>query len=64
MKLMLSVAEAADALDISTSTAYALIGTGDFPVPVRKVGGRLKVSRLQLERWAEGVDLTAVDGAA
>jgi excisionase family DNA binding protein len=52
--LMLTVAEAAELLGISAPTAYRLIDRGEFPVPVRKLGQRFRISRVQLERWAAG----------
>ena len=39
----LNVQEAADFLGVSKSCAYAAIESGEFPVPVIKVGSRIKV---------------------
>lgn len=52
--LMCSVPEAACLLGISPRTASRLIDTGAFPVPVRLIGSRRKISRIQLERYAAG----------
>lgn len=40
---VVSVKQAAQALGISKSTAYALIQSGDFPVKVVRLGGRYGV---------------------
>ena len=40
---LLTVAEAAEHLDISERHAYDLIAARDFPIPVYKVGRRWKV---------------------
>ena len=53
--LFLSVSEAAHVLGIAERTAYDLIRRGEFPVRVEQVGGRKKVSRVLIERLAEGV---------
>lgn len=39
----LNVQDAADYLGVSKSCAYAAIDAGEFPVPVVKVGKRIKV---------------------
>lgn len=50
---LLSVIQAADYLGIGRATMYDLINRGECPVPVRKVGGRLKLAKVQLDRWLE-----------
>lgn len=47
---MLTVAEAAARLGISTCTAYRLIRTGDFPVPAVRVGRSLRVPAAVVDR--------------
>jgi excisionase family DNA binding protein len=59
LSLMLSIAEAAAALGIGEQTARDLIRRGDFPVPVREVGGRRKVSRHLLEQWCDSQESAA-----
>jgi excisionase family DNA binding protein len=53
----LTVEEAAARLGISRTLAYELARTGRLPVPVLRLGRRVLVSRLALERVlaAEGV---------
>lgn len=43
MATFLNVQEAADFLGISKTCAYDAIRAGEFPVPVVKVGSRIKV---------------------
>jgi excisionase family DNA binding protein len=54
-----SLPEAAAALGISQWLAYELVKRGEFPVPVLKLGRRLRVSNRQLHAFIEG-DGTAV----
>lgn len=56
--LMLTVAEAAELLGISRSTAYDTIRAGRFPVPVRELypGGPIRISRHLLEQWRNAQD--------
>lgn len=51
---MVSISTAAKALGISRKTGYRLAAAGEFPVEVRRIGGSLKVSVHQLERYLEG----------
>jgi excisionase family DNA binding protein len=53
----LTVEEAAARLGISRTLAYELARTGRLPVPVLRLGRRVLVSRLALERVlaAEGI---------
>ena len=48
---LLTVAEVAPVLRMRTSTAYAAIKRGAFPVPVVKIGGRMLISRYRLADW-------------
>ena len=52
--LFVSVPEAARLLGIAERTAYDLIDRDEFPVRVEQVGGRKKVSRILIQRLAEG----------
>lgn len=51
---VLSLAETALVLDMGVTTAYDLIRRGEFPIPVMHIGGRIKVSRVILERYLAG----------
>ena len=57
-KTLLSIDEAAILLGITRSTAYRAIHNGTFPVPVIKLGGRLRISRAALDRVLSGDELT------
>ncbi|MDQ3692779.1 MAG: helix-turn-helix domain-containing protein [Chloroflexota bacterium] len=46
----MTVEEAAERLGISRTLAYELATTGRLPVPVLRLGRRIVVSRLALER--------------
>lgn len=46
----LSIAEAAEILGIHERTAYRLIDSGEFPVRVQRIGSKLKVSSVLLDR--------------
>ncbi len=52
--LTLSLAETAKILGIGTSTAYRLCARGEFPVPVLRIGGTVKVSRRRLLDYIDG----------
>lgn len=54
--IMISVAAAAQLMGIGRTTAYNLIDTGQFPVPVRQAGNRILVNRRLLENWCNGTD--------
>jgi len=49
-----SLAEAALVLGVHRSTAWDLYKRGEFPVPVLQIGHRLRVTKLQLERYLLG----------
>ncbi|MGW4545504.1 helix-turn-helix transcriptional regulator [Streptomyces violaceorubidus] len=50
---LVSLAVAARALGTGTSTAYRLYHTGQLPVPVLRVAGRLRVRTADLVRYLE-----------
>ena len=58
--LTLSLSEAAEMLGIGVSTAYRLCSQGEFPVPVLRIGGTVKVSTKRLKQYVDG-DIDAVD---
>lgn len=49
-----SLAEAATILGVHRSTAWELWKRGEFPVPVLKLGSRLRVPKAHLERLLAG----------
>jgi predicted DNA-binding transcriptional regulator AlpA len=53
-KPLLSVEETAVLLGESRSSVYRSIERGDFPLPVFKLNGRLRVSRRAVERLMDG----------
>lgn len=53
-KPLLSVEETAVLLGESRSSIYRSIERGDFPLPVFRLNGRLRVSRRAVERLMEG----------
>ena len=54
-----SIAEAAQIIGIGTSTAYRLVDSGEFPVPVQRFGGVRRVLKSDLRRWADGTYIQA-----
>ncbi len=52
--LTMSLAQAAKVLGIGASTAYRLCARGEFPVPVLRIGGTVKVSRKRLLDYIDG----------
>ena len=52
--LTLSLSEAAKVLGIGVSTAYRLCSRGEFPVPVLRIGGTVKVSTKRLKAYVDG----------
>lgn len=60
-KLFYSVDEACQATGIKRSLLYELLARGD--IPSRKIGGRRLFPVAALERWADGCDEDAADGA-
>lgn len=53
----LSLADAARHLGVGQTTAYELVKRGEFPVPVKRIGGRLKVLRHDLDRYLRGEEV-------
>ena len=53
-KPVLSVEETAVLLGENRSSVYRSIERGDFPLPVFKLNGRLRISRRAAERLMEG----------
>jgi len=49
----ISLAEAAGVLGIHRTTAWSLHKRGDFPVPVLKIGSKLRVVRAHLQLFLE-----------
>jgi excisionase family DNA binding protein len=49
-----SLAEAAMVLGVHRSTAWELYRRDEFPIPVLRVGRRLRISKVQLERYLLG----------
>ncbi len=63
----MTVEEAAERLGISRTLAYELASTGRLPAPVLRLGRRIVVSRLALERVLNAESTTREedsDGAA
>lgn len=50
----LSLADTARRLGIGVATAYQLVGRGDFPIPVKHIGSRMKVLKSDLDRYLAG----------
>ncbi len=59
----MTVEEAAVRLGISRTLAYELARAGRLPMPVLRLGRRMVVSRLALERVLEGGTGQAVGGS-
>jgi len=55
--VLMSIREAAEVLGITGTTAYAAIANDEFPVPVVKVGARMKVSRYVLDAFLAGASV-------
>ena len=53
---MLTLTEAAALLKINRSTAYGLARSGEFPVPVKRIGRQYRVSRAALDRFINSLD--------
>lgn len=49
-----SLAQAAKVLGVHRSTAWDLHRRGEFPVPVLKLGSRLRVAKVHLEAFVLG----------
>lgn len=51
-KEYLKVREVAEFLQIGRTQAYELVGSGE--IPSVRIGGSVRVSRKELDRWLEG----------
>jgi excisionase family DNA binding protein len=54
LRPLLSVEETANLLGESRSTIYRAIETGTFPLPVYRIGARMKIPRRAIERLIAG----------
>lgn len=62
-KPLLSVEQTAVLLGESRSALYRSIERGDFPLPVFRINGRLRIARRSVERLIDGVlPVTVVEG--
>jgi excisionase family DNA binding protein len=50
----LTLAETARRLGIGVTTAYELVARDQFPIPVRRIGNRMKVLKHDLDRYLRG----------
>jgi len=57
--LTLSLRDAARILGIGVSTAYRLCSQGQFPIPVIRIGGTVKVSTKRLRDYIDSDGQTA-----
>lgn len=57
-KPLLSVEEAALLLGETRSTLYRAIKAGDFPLPIFRIGQRIRIPRRSVERLLAGLPLT------
>lgn len=53
-KPLVSVEEAAALLGETRSTLYRAIKQGRFPIPVHRIGARIRIPRRSIERFLEG----------
>ncbi len=56
-----SLADTAHELGIGVTTAYQLVARDEFPIPVRRIGRRMRVLRHDLDRYLRG-ELPGTDG--
>lgn len=59
----IGLAEAALILGIHKSTAHALYQSGDFPVPVLRVGTRIRILKVHLQQFLETGDPVTFENA-
>lgn len=57
-KPLLSIEETAILLGENRATCYRAVKSGNFPLPVWRIGGRLRVPRRAVERLLDGLDPT------
>jgi excisionase family DNA binding protein len=53
-KPLLSVEETAILLGVTRSTLYRAIKDGNFPIPVHRIGCRMRIPRRSVERFLAG----------
>ena len=53
-KPLMSVQEAAGMLGVSRATIYRQIERDELPLPVYRIGRRMRIPRLQVERFLRG----------
>lgn len=58
----MSLAEVADVLGVHRTTVWALYKRGELPIPVLKIGSRLRVVRAHLDRFMEAGIQVAMPG--
>ncbi len=63
LKPLLSVEEAALLLGETRSTLYRAIKAGSFPLPIFRIGQRIRIPRRSVERLLAGLPLTPPDDA-
>ena len=62
-KPLLSVEEATVLLGETRSTLYRAIKAGNFPLPIFKIGQRIRIPRRSVERLLAGLPLTPPEDA-
>lgn len=60
-KPLLSIEEAAVLLGETRSTLYRAVKQPDFPLPVHRIGKRLRIPRRAVERLLDGLPLQGAD---
>ena len=50
-KLLLDITEVAELLGISRPSVYELMHRQYYPLPYIRLGRRVKISRVELEKW-------------
>ncbi len=63
MSALLSVEEAATLLGIDRATCYRAIRNDKLPVPIVRLGGRIRIPRRAVERLLDGSEPTAASPA-
>jgi excisionase family DNA binding protein len=63
-KPLLSVEEAAVLLGETRSTLYRAIKAGTFPLPIFRIGQRIRIPRRSVERLLDGLPLTPPEEAS
>ena len=60
-KPLLSVEEAASLLGETRSTLYRSIKEGTFPLPIFRIGRRIRIPRRSVERLLDGLPVTPLE---